>query len=206
MSKMFMVDIETTGVDPRKDEVLQIAILELTKVDGYWKPGRLYERLLGTDKTPSYKFAIEQMADLYAACNKLPKANPTEVRNEIKAFLVECGAPNMAVATGKNAAGFDLPFLFNNGYALSNYRDPITDKPVGDFHYRTYEMAGAIFFVQDFLRISGRDVLETMAIAVYTDIEVPQGRKFHDAVGDCYYQTRMLNGLIKLCEVTRREE
>jgi DNA polymerase III, epsilon subunit and related 3''-5'' exonucleases len=197
MNPLFMVDLETTGVNLKTDEILQIAILELRKVRGFWEPGRLYERCLGTSRQPADPFAREHMAELYAKCNQIAAVPVDFVRKEILAFFRECGVEKLAMMTGQNASGFDLPFLVEGGYLQpSRYEGK---EQVGDFHYRVYEMGGAIAFAQDVLGVSDKKALEKAAEALYPEIELPKDRKSHDAVFDCYRQTRTLNGLIRLC-------
>lgn len=203
--KIFMVDIETTGVDFIRDDILQIAILALEQnKNGYWEPDALFEKHLKTDKLPKDPFALTYMGPLYAKSREIPDFEfPHAVRGEIKGWLAQQGAFNMAIPCGHNAAAFDLPFLFGKGYAKPPAYDS-NNVPSGDFHYRVYELNGSINILSDILRVDRKVVLQTALERGEHSPYLPKmpellpGRREHDAVFDCYKQTKILNGLICL--------
>jgi hypothetical protein len=67
-----MIDIEATGIDPTKEELLAVGILECTWDGNFWQPGRAKEWVLHTDRQPESEFAKEHMTALYAKCNAAP--------------------------------------------------------------------------------------------------------------------------------------
>src|SRR5690606_39907279 len=71
------------------------------------------------------------------------------------------------------------------------------DVRVGDFHYRIYELGGAVSLAQNVLGYSDRQALTEAAREAYPELELPEGKE-HDAIYDCYRQLRMLNGLIRM--------
>jgi len=91
-NKMFMIDIETSGVDPLKDEVLQIAILEMNFQEGFWKKGKTFNFFQHSDRKPTTKFTIEHMKEIFDKCNAAPLVPAAEVRKRILAFCKECGS------------------------------------------------------------------------------------------------------------------
>src|SRR3989344_1343076 len=126
MKKQFMLDIETTGVDPTVDEVLQIAIVEMTfNAQGLWEMGRKFNFFQHTDRQPESVFSREQMADLFAYCRTQTFVPITEVRQKILDFFRACGAkpPNVFIC-GWHVGIFDLPFLAHHGYLkAARYED-----------------------------------------------------------------------------------
>ena len=72
MEKHFMIDIETTGGDKQKDDILEIALVELEYRYPYWhQTGRVFHELLPYAGEPETVFAKENMSDLYKKCNDI---------------------------------------------------------------------------------------------------------------------------------------
>src|ERR1041384_482286 len=115
MEKHFMIDIETTGIDPTKEDLLQIGVLELTFSGSYWLPGRSLEITQHSGRKPGSEFAKKHMTALYERCNKAEWRSPESIRAELLEFFGACGekAPNI-YAMGWNASNFDLPFLYHH--------------------------------------------------------------------------------------------
>jgi len=207
MEKHFMVDIESTGVDIERDEILQVGILEVTWAGRQWEPGRNLEFLIRSERQPESAFAKEHMADLYRRCNEVKPESRSAMRNRILGFFLECGAKNVneTYLMGWNASNFDVPFLV--AWQLlrpSRYETQPdgTDKMVGDFHYRIYEIGGAVSLVQNLLNAPDRNGLLERARAAFPipPEQMPAGKP-HDALYDCYSQLQLLNGLLCLARV-----
>lgn len=198
MQKHFMIDIESTGTDVVRDEILQIGVLELEFLMGYWRPGKSLEFELHTNRHPVSEFAKANQSELFEKCHNTPFVAAPAIRSTLLRFFKSCGAisPNVYVM-GWNASGFDMPMLVNRGY-LEPHRYVTDqygkDQPAGDFHYRVYEIAGAIALAENVLCLD-RSELIVDALALDTVIQLPEGRK-HDALYDCYRQAKLLNGLI----------
>jgi hypothetical protein len=192
-NKQFMLDIETTGVDIKTEEVLQIAMLELNFVDGFWQKGKAFNFFQHTDREPTSKFAREHMQELFKRCKEAEHVPAAEVRQKIIQFCEGCGAksPNIFIC-GWNAGIFDLPFLSHHGYLMpARYEE---DKLVGDCHYRVYELSGAIQF---FANVRGTNEVNPLIKEALKVFPPPKGNK-HDALYDCERQLAILNGLLQM--------
>ena len=192
-NKLFMLDIETSGVDPHKDEVLQIAIMEMNFHDGYWAKGKTFNFFQHSDLKPTTKFTIEHMQEIFAKCNAAPKVPAAEVRKQILAFCKECGAdaPNIFFC-GWNAGIFDLPFLQHHGYLFAAKYE--NDQLVGDCHYRIYEISGALQLVAN---VRGNNEINTVLKEAQRMGPKLEGNR-HEALYDCERQMHILNALIKM--------
>lgn len=197
--KHFMIDIETTGIDPKENDLLQIGIVEMDFKNGFWYPGKSFELIQHSPKQPESEFAKEHMKALYKTCNRAKPISVEEVRGRMLEFFRSCGAkPPYVYFAGWNASNFDIPFLVHHGYLVPNkyvMDEKGKDRMVGDFHYRIYEMGGALSLAQDVFQYEGRnDTIEKLA-NLDPIVSLPKGKE-HDAIYDCYKQMKILNGLI----------
>ena len=202
-----MLDIESTDTDFKIDDILSISALEVTFEDGFWRPGKVFNKYLHTDKEPTTNFAKENLSELFERCRKLPYQTTAEVRKELRGFFEWCGRrPPYVYLMGWNVANFDIPFLLEKGYLEPFYRQTINGMEIatGDFHYRTYEQSGSISTAQDVLQIDDRNLLVEMAIAAYPELVLPAGKQ-HESLFDCYKQLRIQNGIIRLLRQAKRE-
>ncbi len=193
LDKLFMIDIETTGVDPATEEVLQIAILEINFRDGLWEKGESFCFYQHTDREPTTKFAKEHMKEIYATCKAAPAVPAAEVRANILKFCKKLGAeaPNIFFA-GWNAGIFDLPFLERHGYLVpAKY---VNDQLVGDCHYRVYELSGAIQLAANVR--SHNEINAVLKEAQKLSPKLEGSR--HEALFDCERQMHILNALIRM--------
>lgn len=205
MEKHFMLDIESTGIEPKEEDLLQVGILELDYANGFWQPGRSFEETQFTERKPTSSFAKEHMTALYEKCNNTQPMLVETFRAKILAFFEECGAKTPDVyLMGWNASNFDVPFLIEKGYLRPSKYEPGPDGKdvrVGDFHYRIYEIGGAVSLVQNALNYADRGTLlkdaEELGQKFGPTFILPAGKE-HDALYDCWKQTRLLNGLIYL--------
>jgi hypothetical protein len=203
MEKHFHIDIETTGIDPHTEELMQIGVLEVDFVEGFWRPNRSLEIIQRTKRKPESDFAREHMHELYRRCNEAPYHKPQDIRSTLLEFFAVCGAlsPNVYLM-GWNASNFDVPFLVHNGCLRPTRYEKGGDGKdilVGDFHYRIYEIAGAIGLVQNVLKLERKEAIGA-AERMLPPFALPSGlaAKDHDALYDCYKQTHLLNGLIAM--------
>jgi hypothetical protein len=195
MKKQFMLDIETTGVDPKTDDVLQIAIVEMSYTpEGYWEIGRQLNFFQNTKRQPENSFAREQMADLFAHCQQQPLVAVPDARQKILDFFKLCGAKSPHVyICGWHVGIFDLPFLAHHGYLNpARYEE---GKLVGDCHYRVYDIGGVLQFVAN---LRGKSEINPLINETLSLFPVPQPGSRHDALFDCLRQVQVLNGLIKI--------
>lgn len=222
---IFITDIETTGLAPLDNEVLQIGMLAATydAERGVWRPFPEYlDIILPTSRIPRHKFEIANLSELYARCNERfrlrkesgesPLLCAATVRQMILAYcrLVYRKTYGKAASEDPPKRGFrlcgwnigvlDVPFLVDKGYL-----DP-GDKNVGrrpDFDYRLFELQGAKQLAAAVLGISENEVMDACEEA---GVRVTEGswlddideRGPHDAVRDCLTNLYRLNGLITL--------
>ena len=198
----FMIDIETTGLEPNNDEIMQIAIIQVRRrEDGFWYGGgytdsfisghvifNLYQRIKHTTY-PSDEFAEEHMVAMYDKCRALTnEISPVEVRGKILEFFRMCGTEFPAPLMGWNLGVLDIPFLTAKEYLLK-----------GDFHHRLYDIRSACKFQADLTGLDEK-VMREVAYTAYPELEMPFDIGKHDALHDCYRQIRILNGLIRLAK------
>lgn len=203
MEKHFMIDIETTGIDPKKEDLLQIGLLECDFDGSVWHPGRSLDIIQHTDRKPESAFAKEHMAALYEECNQAPAIDTEQIRSRLLNFFRECGSePPMVYLMGWNASNFDVPFLVHKGVIEPSFYEigpDGKDTMRGDFHYRIYELGGAISLIANKFPTEARNALITKAKALDRRIAMPEGKE-HDALFDCYAQLKILNGLIAMAK------
>lgn len=181
--KYMMLDIETTGIDFNKNQVLQICFLELFKnKSNQYVPGRMFNRLLNYDGYSAEEWARKNNADLLDKCSKVPYQAPVVVKCEILNFFNQCnkGSDEKPGIMGLNVGSFDLPFLKHHGFLGPE-----------DYHYRVYELRGAYNLATDVL---GPAALKDIGNACAW-LDLPVG-KAHDGMWDCYNQLKTLNGII----------
>lgn len=203
----FMVDIETTGVDQKTDDILQVGAIELEQVsNGFWHPtGKIFDWTLHNKRQPESDFAKKHMKELYLKCNEVGEQFNLEfIADKFREFI-HGGYYGTHMEPkffmGWNASNFDMPFLFNKGILTPSFYDknPDTGKEqlYGDAHYRIYEQTGSVQFVADLTGLD-RKTIEALAMDLNpTHIKLPKGKE-HDALYDCYKQTIMQNGLIQI--------
>ena len=194
----FMIDIETTGVDTMSCNLLQIALLPIKFIDGFFQP---YKVAIPSFKTRNFEmspdgfvftqmysgsvsdFGMKYQTKLYDRCRDLPRSEARNVRKEIIDYtkMVSAVAPFNIV--GKNIGVFDLPILSRLGYL---YRD--------DYHYRIEDMSGCFKLAQ---RVTGKtkEELEKLSLDL-NPIKFDIPGTDHEALSDCYRQTAVYNGLI----------
>jgi len=135
------IDIETTGLDLEKDQVLQVALVyEDTNKAEAWEVQDLpfFEALIYHERVEGHPFAlnmnheiIEAFADFDASeATAELRGRTVQVYEDLDsvlddamiwlANLHDCHGPYNAA--GKNAAGFDLPFLGHRWRKLFHYR------------------------------------------------------------------------------------
>lgn len=206
---MVMLDIETTGVDFKKDDILQIAMvhMELRQDDEAlppkWVPGNNFNFKLHTDKKPMSQFAKEHMVALYKQCNAIKRMSARKVRERVLRGLNRIWPMSLGPIqfSGWNAGIFDVTFLREKKYLLPSGYVTVNgkDKMVGDYHYRVYGIEGAFQMTMDAFGVTKDELnakLEEMPRTFKHDIF--DRAKEHDALYDCYDQIDVINKLIQL--------
>lgn len=185
--KYFMLDIETTGIDKSKGDILEIGILEVNlNKDGYFSPARSFNKLLHYDNPElDDNWILNTHAELLSLCKDVEYQSPTEVRAEILAFFRRCAGTDPIQLMGLNAVNFDIPWLRHHEYLKEN-----------DTHYRVFELSGSYMMAQTALFFD-RNTFFKSANEAYDKLKLPDGQA-HRAMYDCYLQLKTLNGAIKL--------
>lgn len=198
METVFVLDIETTGFDFKADDILQIGMLacNFTPTRRLWEPVAEYELFLPTKKNPTCDFAKEHMAALYTKCQAVPyKFAPWEVRQNIMNWVhrqVPANSEGVKLM-GWNIGVFDLRFLLEKGYAIEGDRNLGKPHSARDFHYRVFELGGAVDLIT--MEI-GWDRSRLLEFIEENGVgRLPDNRKKHDALFDCYMNLRRVNGL-----------
>lgn len=115
----YSLDIETTGLDFEKDQILEIAIIEADTADFKEKRSLclrlIHDRIRG--QIPALLMNHELVKKIYMRTPEegVKYVKPEKVSEEIMNFF-----PDSLLAThtfaGKNLASFDIPFLRAKGY------------------------------------------------------------------------------------------
>lgn len=203
MEKHYMIDIETTGICKTRDDILEIALVELEYKYPYWMmTGREYHRVLHSKRQPETVFAQKHMTDLYKICNETDEKYDYEfVAKEIKDFIYINGKESgPKFFMGWNASNFDIPFMFAKDILIPSFYEKVSEgkeKLRGDVHYRIYEQTGSLNVVSNLTGLTRKTVKALAEDLNPTNIKLPKG-KSHDALYDCYWQTIMMNGLIEI--------
>jgi hypothetical protein len=202
--KMLMLDIETTGIDPACEDLLQIGMLEMIWEKDHWRDGKSVCLYQFSNRAPISDFAREHQRDIYTACNGTIPVRPDEMRKRVLQFAEACGfnPPNLKFA-GWNAAGFDIPFLVAkeilrpSKYKLAGGQE----HRVGDFHYRIYDLQSALKFTMDLFDTDSKDkiteLIKTLPENSIYHAAFPTGAA-HDGLWDCANQLNFLNDLLAL--------
>lgn len=187
--EMIMLDIETTGLDKEKDDVIQIAALKLVKnEDGLFIPGEFFVQVLPTIRPPADVLKDDPVyGELYAKARELGNfgdANAPTVRAALTGFLGQ-----KALLMGVNVLTFDLRFLEKKGFLLES-----------DYHYQVSDITGVIEYVLRVLQLppdrKTRDRIKANAKELGRRVHpMPPGGP-HDGLWDCYDQTCEMNGYI----------
>jgi len=156
--KFVSIDIETTGLNPVTDQILHIAaVVEDTSIDPLPSITDLpfFERIIDPGRIDGDAFALAMNHDLICALRDVH--GDYTVYRDRKIEVKEVGAwwggfyhwlfhhfgdptkrplrfPKKIAVAGKNAAGFDLPFIYNN----------LRDGNPGIFHHRVIDPGSVI--------------------------------------------------------------
>ena len=203
VNKYIMLDIESTGIIPEKEDLLQVGLLEVTFIDDRWIDGRRRLIQVHSDRQPESAFAKEHMVEIYKKSNSNNALLLEEVRGEIIDFAAEFDMkpPNLHFM-GWNAGMFDVPFLVSKGALIASAYEQLPngkEKRIGDFHYRVYDIQGAIQFTMNVMNLASIDEMKKKfdTLSGRTNAPLPEGQK-HDALYDCVSQMNFLNDMLLL--------
>lgn len=195
---MFMVDIETTGLDFYNDKILQIAALKLVwdGVAKEWRPRNPFNVYIPHSLPPQNDWASKHQGALYEKCKTAAHFNKEALRD----YLRDNKDEPLPVLTGWCVSNFDVPFLVRDRLISPSAYDR-EGNPTGDFMHRIYEIQGALDYVQNVSHYDWNvvkkalDPLKEKKMKAYqVAYDIP--KKSHDALYDCYAQAAFLNALL----------
>lgn len=122
--KFLSIDIETTGLDRQNSQILQLAAV--------WVDGDSRKQFNQFISHESFFYSEPFAMQMNQKILKIIATDPTvksqyEVSANFTAFLAECTSDNRIVIAGKNAAGFDIPILKNQGFDTSRFSHKVID-------------------------------------------------------------------------------
>ena len=179
--RLVMLDCEMSGLDPKVDELLQIAAIKLELRDGQyrqlpmWPEFNLY---IKTDLQPQNEFHRTHLADVYRKCNA-----STYTLMDAKPLLEQWMAHWLGkVSPCGDCVPTDVLFMYMKGVIGLSHFDG--DTPVdGTFFYEYFD-ANSIKAVAR--QKAGRKF----------DRDVPRIPGDHDALVDCKNQLAEMNAII----------
>lgn len=133
---LVMLDCEMTCVQPKRDELLQVAMLKLKRqgiqYEAVGEPLVLY---LHTKTQPTTNFHKKFLSHIFEKCNESELA-PEQAKAKIHAWLGDLRGKVMPCG---DCVPTDVAFLLEKG--LIDAPDIVDDQPVpGTFHYEFWEM------------------------------------------------------------------
>jgi len=183
--RLVMIDCEMTGLDPRTDDLLQVAAIKLVwdpVGQGYaplplWPIFNLYIR---TDKEPISAFALEHMREVYEKCRA-----STYTLADARPLLAQwmSGWANEVSPTG-DCVSTDILFLWEKGVIDLSRFEGDTSIP-GTFFYEQFD-------------INPVKALARHRVGSKFDKALPLLPGAHDALVDCENQLLELNAFIKV--------
>jgi len=179
--RLIMLDCEMTGLNPKQDDVLQVAALKLELVGTQYVSTDEFNVFVHTDAQPNSEFALQHMAEVYR------KSNRSNIGYaELKALLtrwLQLGQWLGQVSPCGDCVPTDVLFLWEKGVIdLSRYDG---DVPIpGTFHFEYFEAHP--------LKMVARHL-----VGYAFDKELPRIPGDHNAMVDCRNQLTELNAILK---------
>lgn len=168
--KLIMCDLEMTGVVPKRDDILQIAMLKLKlESNQYIKVEEPLVVYLKHDGSPSNDFQKEFLTHIFEKCNKSDVV-AEDAKKQINKWLGEWRGK---VSLTGDCVPTDFAFLTEKGIAdVSDIDNP------GSFHY-------------EFFEINPIKLIARHLLGEKEKLELDPG--IHDALVDCENQLKELN-------------
>lgn len=181
--RLVMLDCEMTGLNPRKDDLLQIAAIKLELRNNQYRPVSSSQPLniyLHTDQAPSSDFARKFMSDVYRKCQE-SQTSLEDARAMLDEWMEDW--KNLVSPTG-DCVPTDVLFMWYKGVIDIAHFD--VDVPVpGTFHYEYADM----HFIKQLAR---------QKMGSKFDKQLPRHAGDHDAMVDCLNQLTELNAFIQV--------
>jgi oligoribonuclease (3'-5' exoribonuclease) len=182
-SKLVMLDLEMSGLNPKFDSILQVAALKLDlKGNRYVSHDLPFNNYLHFEGKPESDFAKTHMLEVYRQCNE-SDLGLEEVKENFEQWL---GQDRGKLSPCGDCVPTDVLFMYTKGLIeLAHY---IGDTPVeGTFHYEYFDMNALKLVARTKV---GRE-FDKDATFVAT---LKTGA--HDALVDCLNQLEELNLIV----------
>lgn len=207
--KLVMLDLETTGTDPKTTEILEIGAVLVELHEGVMTPKQNFHVYIQTDTkaNPENPFVMKFQKNLYDHCNNLPKTeNLEKAKKEFKNFLDE-SFPNQNPSkldtlpqfTGQNFSVFDSQYLLHNGLLQASTHNE-KNEIKASYNYRSLEIQSYSIVLAQALGYKSATDFMNYAASLDTETELPEGNS-HTALYDCYKQIKSFNGLMKILKI-----
>ncbi len=165
MKPYLALDIETTGINLEKSQVIQLAAVFVNP----GQPDIIYNKIIRRDVLEyGESYALGMNGWIFEQMNN-PKdilvESILDARLSWDRFIYECSRLSVGKITvaGKNVAGFDLPILKNNGFSVNSFKHRVID--VGTLYLPDF---GYVPTLNEINKLNGREVVS------------------HNALDDCY--------------------
>jgi len=208
---LIMVDLETTGTDPKKTEILEIGAVLVELDNGVMTPKKNFHAYIQTDTpaNPENPFVMKFQKHLYDKCNSLPKSeNLEKAKTNFNKFMGE-SFPNqnpkvlnsLPQFTGQNFSIFDSQYLLHYGFlkpSSHNEKNEIT----AFYNYRSLELQSYSIVLAQALGYESATEFMKYAASLDTEVVLPEGNA-HTALYDCYQQIKGFNGVMKILNLSQ---
>lgn len=177
-SKLLMLDLEMSGLNPKKDDILQVAALKLELRNNQYVETDSFDMVLKNPIVPANDFQKKFQAPLFKRCN----ASPYTYEDLKDQFIKFLGSDAGKLSPCGDCVPTDVLFLYAKDIiTLSHYEG---DTPVdGTFHYEYFDM-NAIKLV----------MRHKMGFKADKELKLLEG--IHDGLVDCRNQLIEMNFII----------
>lgn len=177
-SKLLMLDLEMTGLDPKSDDILQVAALKLELLGSSYVETSSFDVALHTKLDPSNDFQRKYQTALFDRCR-----NSTIDYQELKKLFYEFLGEDLGeLSPCGDCVPTDVLFLYaKDVIELSRYEG---DTPVkGTLHYEYFDMHSMKMVMR-----------QKLGYKADKDLVVSGGQ--HDGLVDCRNQLIELNFIL----------
>ena len=105
----YSLDIETTGLNPETDQILEIAILEVDSID--FSILRTLHMYVRHDRIEGSPYAIKMNSDIINKIYNNSDEENTYYSENVGSKILQFLKYNKVTFAGKNVSTFDIPFL-----------------------------------------------------------------------------------------------
>lgn len=178
--RLIMLDCEMTGLDPKVDDLIQVAALKLELVGRVYAVVDTFNVFIHTDKQPASDFARQHMTEVYRKANT-SNLDYERVGTQFDSWL---GDWRGKASPCGDCVPTDVLFMYTKGLVKLAGYDGDTPRP-GSFHYEYFEMNS--------LKLVARAKMGRKF-----DKDLPTLPGAHDALVDCKNQLTELNAILNV--------